>query len=143
MSRHIALRIAPVSSSPDRENRNLPAENFAANEPPQPAIPTESGLLREVLQHTTEIGGPGRPLERRESEALAAVARRYRGQSLDVEPVATELVGAMLIALFPPSPNSADQRAAVARHVAQTLLEDPRCQERLAAIWKRCCEEEM
>lgn len=131
-----------MSSSPDRANRNPAAENFTANEPARPALPVESTLLREVLQHTTEIGGEGEPLERREREALAEVARRYRGRPLVVEPVAAELVGAMLVTLLPAPANSAEDRAAIARHVAQTLVDDPRCKERLAAIWKRCCEEE-
>jgi hypothetical protein len=131
-----------VSSSPDRDNRNPAAETYSASEPLRPAPPTESGLLGQVLQHTTEIGDGGEPLERREREALAEVARRYRGQPLDVDPVATELVGAMLVTLIPSPPNSAEGRAVIARCVAQTLVDDPRCQERLAAIWKRCCEEE-
>lgn len=141
-SRQPALRTAPVSSSPDRTNRNAAAENFTASEPVQPALPVESGLLRQVLQHTTEIGGEGQPLERREREAFSEVARRYRGRPLVVEPVATELVGAMLVTLLPSPANSAEDRAAIARHVARTLMDDPRCSERLAALWKRCCEEE-
>ena len=131
-----------MSSSPDRDNRSFAAENVSASEPLRPASPAESSLLKEILQHTSEIGGDGEPLERREREALADVVRRYRGRPLDVEPVAAELVGAMLVTLLPSPANSAEDRAVVARHVAQTLLDDPRCQDRLAAIWKRCCEEE-
>ena len=131
-----------MSSSFDRENSNNLPENVSASESARTPSLYGSGLLRKVLQHTTELGNADEPLSRREVEALRGVVNRHRGQPLAVEPVARELVDAMLVSLLPSAGNGAETRRAVAGQVAQTLLDDQTGSARLAAIWKRLCEEE-
>lgn len=125
----------PEEGALDRSAGRRPREEPAAGEPvPDPAV-LES-VLRETLE--TSVGDSSEePLTDGEMEALKDVARRYPGQLFSLEPVAIDLVEAMLHQQFPVRPESAEKWRAIATQVAQTLCEDRNSYERLRNLWKR------
>jgi hypothetical protein len=76
--------------------------SFAASDPQnqgnhsQPALAAESNLLDRVLRQTLEHCEPGEPIQPAEMQALRDVAERYRSQPLELEPVAAEVVAAIV-----------------------------------------------
>ena len=99
-----------------------------------PAEHVDWGLLDKVLNETQDDGGQ---LDPAIQQALEAVARRHRGRPLIVDPVAVELVEAVLkTQLDDPALLAAPLRA-MALRIAGTLCEDPLMNERLQAFWDR------
>ncbi|MGE0755680.1 MAG: hypothetical protein AB7O38_01605 [Pirellulaceae bacterium] len=96
-------------------------------------------LLDEVLQATLELSSADEPLGPDELRKLAAVARKRAGEGLTVETVA-ELVEAVLRLRYRRMVESSALWDRMTRHIAVTLFEDPRSQERIQAFWKRLCE---
>jgi hypothetical protein len=72
-------------------------------------------------------------------QPLAEVARRLAGQPFELEPVAIELVQAMLAVQFEKAGLPATTLRAMAQQIATTLYEDPTSRERLEALWLALC----
>ncbi len=92
-------------------------------------------LLEQVLSETVlNAPGTGDPMAPEEMEALYEVARRHPGKPLTLQPVAVELVEALLMRRFP---DQADREfwKHLANRIATTLMDDPPTQERLAVFW--------
>jgi len=112
--------------------RPAPAET-----PSQPPPGTDPALLEKVLQHTSEIGNSNETIDPNEMKALQEVVRHYQGKPLTLQPIAEELVGAVLRSHFPAQCKSDEFRAALSAEIAQSLMEDPLAQDRMAALWHR------
>jgi hypothetical protein len=67
---------------------------------------------------------------------LRAVADRYRGRPLKLEPIAVELVAAAIAGLCPANKNTVFWRDLAAR-VAAILMDDPATTARLDSLWTR------
>ena len=77
------------------------------------------------------------PLADAQRAAFVAVASRYRGQPLESEPVAAELVFAVVEHHFLGLPGFSAIGHALSARVARTLMEDPACCQRLGELWAR------
>jgi hypothetical protein len=96
----------------------------------------DSGLLERVLKQTLEICEIGEPVTRDEMQAFRDVAARHRGQPLELEPVAVELVAAAIGGLCPARNNSEFWRNLTVQ-VARILMDDPSTFARLNSFWIR------
>jgi len=94
----------------------------------------ERGLLEKVLQQTLS-GGAAVKLDPGDLEALRKVARTHRGKPLVLDPVAVELVYAILCVQFPEQFRSAVTAKAMSAEIARALIDDPTGRQRLEAIW--------
>jgi hypothetical protein len=97
-------------------------------------------LLESVLERTDAASRSDEALDPQQRLALDAVVRRYRGQPLSLDPIATEMVRAMLTTEFCDRPDWAGAWDAVSGHVAQTLWDDQVSRDRLEALWLRLSE---
>jgi len=109
----------------------------AREEAPPSLGPGDAGLWEKVLQQTAELFQSDQPLEAADREAIRAVARRHRGSPLGLDPVAIELVQAVIGTRFGQRPESAELWREMAACVAATILDDPVSQARLQALWVR------
>jgi hypothetical protein len=119
----------------------LPAESPAARCDPT----ADAGLLEQVLRETLSVAEETEQLEPAYLEALREVGRRYQGQPLTLEPVATTLVRTVLATRFGHLEVSSQEPSAepwqtMARQIAATLLDDPQAHRRLEAFWARLSE---
>jgi hypothetical protein len=96
--------------------------------------------LQQVLAETRETLLLDEPLAAGDQQALAEVARRHRGRPLTLEPVARELVSAILRNHFSGLPGFLRGEQSLSAQVAQSLMEDPVARERLEAFWVRLGE---
>lgn len=99
-------------------------------------------LLESVLRQTLEHSDSGTPLDDADQEALAQVAGHHLGEPLTLEPVAVELVEAVLILHFQGLADAPAFWRHVAVQVAETLLGDPVMQRRLEELWRNLCRAE-
>jgi hypothetical protein len=101
----------------------------------QPAA--ERALLESVLQWTEATLWADDPLEAADVDALRQVARRHPGAPLSPDPVAVELVQAMLQTQFAVHADWLPVWQGASGVIAQTLFEDPGARERLEVLWSR------
>lgn len=129
-----------MSSSPDHEKRRETPETRPGQSPPSPPRSlVDTTLLDKVLRHTSAVASDD-PVDSAEMEALHKVVERHRGKPLVVEPIARELIQAVLLTQLPARRNTPELRQDVAALIAQTLMGDPVASERLTALWNRLCE---
>ena len=121
--------------------------NEGAREPA--AVPVERSepepratgdLMERVLQETLSATARGQPLDAAEMAALLDVARRHAGAALSLEPVAVDLVQALLQVRFASLVTEAEFRLAAATRIATTLWDDPPSHDRLEVFWNRLSE---
>lgn len=103
--------------------------------------PCADGRVRDrawferVLEETEKLLAAEDALEPRQIEALKAVARRHPGERLVLDPIAVELVLAVLSVQFGALAAAAPVWQEAAWQIAQALLEDPVARPRLEALW--------
>ena len=73
----------------------------------------------------------------RDLEALSEVCRRLGGQPFCLEPVAVELVQAVLRDFYGGETSPKDAWRSISLDIAQTLLDDPALSERFSGLWAR------
>lgn len=97
-------------------------------------------FLKQVMSQTVAGMTSTRELSPQVFAALLAVARRYPGEPLSLDPIAVELVAACLQVQMP----AIAAREALSRRmytwVATSLLDDPAAQQRLTELWARLGE---
>jgi hypothetical protein len=98
---------------------------------------TDPALLERVLRQTLTVCGSNEPLDAGSRKALREVVARHRGRPFSLEPVAVELVAAVLRANVEATSSSLDTWRAVSFQVARTLCDDPASRKRLEAFWGR------
>jgi hypothetical protein len=99
--------------------------------------PAEPRLLEKVLVETSEVLRSEEPLEDGDKESLSEVARRHRDQPLTLDPVATELVSAILRNHLRGLPGLGPMIPAMSACIARSLMDDPIAHARLGALWTR------
>jgi len=131
-----------MSGSSASGSDGLPyASRTISGEPAGPqATPETAELLENVLRETLAVCASEQPLDRAEMRRFLDVARRHRGQALEADPVASELVFAAMEGHFAVEHHEEFWRAAAAQ-IARTLLNDPVAKPRLERFWGRLCEE--
>lgn len=96
--------------------------------------------MDRVLRETLAAADPDAPLEAAELEALLQVARRHGNADLSLQPVAVELVEAVLWTRFRAVSGRGDLWQSLAVRIAATLWEDPTSRGRLQVLWSRLTE---
>jgi hypothetical protein len=125
-------KAAQAASAADRGDKGQGHE--AQGDVPQP-------LLDQVMSETASQLAEPAQLDPRVRAALAAVARRFAGQPLQLEPTGAALFEALLAAEFPLFANRPALLTDAARQVAQALLADPSSHRRIEHLWHTLSEE--
>lgn len=130
--------MSSASSEPERPSK-------PTHVPARPARrPTDSMLGRELLDSVlkqTALGSTSQDAaSTADMQALRAVAARRRNEPFGLEPVALELVQAVLQGQFRPLVSSAQAWETMTQGITQTLFEDPVSRDRLQAMWSRLLE---
>ncbi len=94
-----------------------------------------SHLLEQILRATAGDTPSKGFVESADARALEAVAQKLAGRPFDLEPVAVELVHAMLEVQFTKAGMPVDTLRAMAQQIATTLYDDPTSRQRLEALW--------
>ncbi|MBI4586190.1 MAG: hypothetical protein HY717_19440 [Planctomycetes bacterium] len=97
-------------------------------------------FFQDILQHTLVSPNPAETVTPEEYEALLEVARRHRGEPLGLDPIAVELVQAMLKSYFRISKELPELWNDMAHEIARTLYEDKTLSERLTRLWSKLVE---
>ena len=95
----------------------------------------DSSVLEDAIRNTL-AGDTRRELRPEELESLLQVARRHRGIPFALEPVAIDLIDALLTVRFTKDGFKPD----MAREIATSLFDAPVSNERLESLWQRLKE---
>jgi len=129
------------SSSHDSQNPVWESQPIRADSLVKKRSAPDREFLEKVLEETLLAADGSEKVTQADLEAVQGVARRFGGQPFKLEPVAVELVQAILSSYFRTPPNSPEPWQAMSVEIAQSLLEDPVLKERLEALWLRLIEE--
>jgi hypothetical protein len=121
-------------SSPHSNDRSDARETYA-----EPPSTVDAGALDAVLRATLESGEGDERVTADEVEALRAVARG-RGGPLVFDPVAVELVEAIILVNYGHLKRPPEVWRAVAVKIATLLFESPTSRARLENLWARLLE---
>jgi hypothetical protein len=97
----------------------------------------DRALLEEVLRKTLAICSSDEPLDEDSNNALKSVVARHAGEPFSFDPVAIQLVAAVLRVQFAAGSNSSGIWGELPIRVARTLYDDPPSRERLETFWRR------
>jgi hypothetical protein len=132
-----------VSKGPEFFRGDDPGSYRDDSEPPGEFRRSEkeprSSALDQVLQETLELLSREK-ITPAEVEALRDVARRYRAQALEAEPVTRELVSALLEKRFRLVAQTDRDRQQMAREIAEFLHDTPTTLQKLQEFWRRLQE---
>mgnify|MGYP000666376286 CR=1 FL=1 len=118
------------------ENLSCASKTLAGEAGPESAPPSAS-VLEHVLQATLAICARDEPLQGSDMERLRAVARRHPDCRELTEPIAAELVRAVLGGNFLRADDADGVGPAAVAQIARSLLEDPAAGPRLQRFWDR------
>jgi len=118
------------SQGPLRPSRT---DGAGARGPGHPTI--DKDLLESVLRCTIAYYEGDGQLTAEERHDIQDVVRRYRGGALRLEPVARELVEAVLRVEFRGRPGWTALWPGIAVQIAEALWEDPVSRGRLETLW--------
>ncbi|MEX0712151.1 MAG: hypothetical protein WD278_07360 [Pirellulales bacterium] len=99
----------------------------------------DRSLLEKVVEQTLLNLGGSEPMAPEDVAALREVASRHSGRVFGLEPVAVEMVEAVLRGQFEQL-HTDQSRRAIAAEVATTIYEDQVSHDRLLALWNRLSE---
>jgi len=120
-----------MSQAPDRGEPRGATEH--EQQDPEPTLGAH--MLEQILA----ISAGGLPqagfVEPADVQALVDVARQLAGRGFALDPVAIELVHAMLRVQFEKAGIDAPTMRSMAEQIAATLCDDPMSRERLEALW--------
>ena len=102
---------------------------------------TSRKVLEDVLRQTASFYSFEPPTDPADLQPLKEVAARLRGSPFELDPVAVELVTAMLRRQLKNFWTSEEQLASVSQRVAQSLFENPDAHDRLESLWLRLTAE--
>jgi hypothetical protein len=126
--------MSSASSGSEHAGAGQPSRD---NQPPPERPPLDPALLRQVIEQTLSAAEANAPIESIDLQRLKVVAHRRRGQPLTLEPVAVEMVRALLGPDFANLGRDPDAFLAMTSQIARSLVDDPASFARLAALWKR------
>jgi hypothetical protein len=130
-----------VAASEFHPPRRIEPSSPTASQSSASSQAPDQGLLEAILRETLLASEAQTPLEPAEREGLLDVARRHSGRELALEPVALELVQAVLRPVVPDSWADGRLWRSLTFQVATTVFEDPQCRRRLEALWSGLCSE--
>lgn len=122
----------PLSATTD------PAARGDSGEPTRDA---SSELLRHVIEETLGVASLAHPVDERDLEALRDVARRHAGATLCLNPVAVDLVRAILAVRWHAAAAAANVSLDdMAWEIAAALMDAPASRARFRQLWLRLGE---
>lgn len=107
---------------------------------PSSAIP-QRAHLEQVLHETLAKLGEGGETDTADMAALHEVAVRHRDRPFGLDPVAVDLVRAVLGQRFQSLLSSDSTWQEMVRQIAQTLFEDAPSHARLESLWRKLRED--
>lgn len=118
------------------------AETRAAGPPAEEltARPPRQNLLDQILTETALGELSDGQYSGEDAKLLREVAARYPTEAFDLEPVAVELVRAVVGEPFRELIGGHEQWCSMTYEIAQTLFDDPRSRQRLQSLWNRLRE---
>jgi hypothetical protein len=129
----------PTGQNPRKRDRSAEAKAPPREQSPPNDLP--SPLLDQVMSATAaQLSEPER-LEPAVRAALVAVAQRFAGQPLVLEPTGVALFEALLAAEFPLLAERPAVLGKAAGEVARVLLADPTSHRRIEHLWMTLAEE--
>jgi hypothetical protein len=123
---------SPQGNSADRDS--------ASEQQAESAPLIADDALDAIVRATLESADDEAHVTNEEIAALAAVARRHRLAPLSYDPVAIELVEAIIQANYGPLGRPPEVWHATAAKIAALLLESPASRARLENLWSRLVE---
>jgi hypothetical protein len=126
--------------NPRRERSEEHNEQPAASGPER-ASDLPPDMLREIVAQTAESLSAPEQVDPALVAAMTAVARRFAGQPIAVDPVGTALLEAVLRIQLPILVERPALLSRTARVVATSLLADPAARLRVEHLWARLAEE--
>src|SRR5687768_7573585 len=124
----------PTGQNPRGRGSARHAESAAdPGDKPQGDVPQP--FLDQVMSETAAQLSEPAQLDPQVRAALVAVARRFAGQPLVLEPTGVALFEALLAAEFPLFADRPVLLTNAARQVAQALLADPSSHRRIEHLW--------
>ncbi len=127
------------SSAPDPHEAAGSSPPVSARPQSRSDQPHGRALFESVLRQTLQDSSPGADLDDAEKADLTKVVQRHRAEPFALEPIAVELVYAVLRGHFQQNSSSSEFWRGVAAQVAQSLFDDPVAHDRLEAFWRRLC----
>lgn len=124
-------RFSPPPSADDGRSSVPPVGKASGTPSP------EKTLLDDVVQQTLLSLGADQAVHDADVSALRAVAERYSGQPLTLEPVTVELVRAMVRTPFRSLAASVEEWEQMTLSIAGTLYNHAPSRERLTSLWSR------
>ena len=128
----------PSAAFPSGDSRGpSSADALPAAPPEQAAEPT---LMERVLRETLAAAEQDAAFNPADVAALREVVRQHSGIPISLEPVAIDLVLALLTTHFRSTARPPEFWQALAKRIATTLWDDPPSQTRLQRLWSRLSE---
>ena len=124
-------------TNPARRSHDSTSERGGETLPPP--VGGNRDLLDKILHETLALSKASVIAAPTEMSALRQVAARHPDQKQINQPIAVELVQAVLPAAWATAV-SAEQWPAMTANIAQSLLEDPASRSRLQDLWSRLAE---
>jgi hypothetical protein len=128
------------SSGFERQGSGADPRAAAAAKVAPAATAADRVLLEKVLEQTLVNLRAGETVPQSDMDALNAVVARHRGKPFVLEPVAVDMVAAVLGDQFRPLAGSPETWQGMIRQIAETLYEDPASRDRLGQLWIELCE---
>ncbi len=97
-------------------------------------------VLDRVLREALVSLDPAQWLRGEGLREVMDVARRHRDEPFAQDPIAVELVDALLCLLLGRSRSGASPWRHMAASIADTLCDDPVASSRLESLWRHLCE---
>jgi hypothetical protein len=123
--------------SPDDSPR---AANDGQYEDPHDEAPREADVLDQIVRATIVSAESQPPITSEEMAALKAVASRWGDVALTLDPIAVELVEAIILANYGQLNRSPEQWRAASTRIAKHLVDSPATNARLNNLWRRLIE---
>jgi hypothetical protein len=128
-------------SSPSSPDSQKPKRTADAEPSSEQIARSDPALLEKVVLQTLDaLGSAAQSADSIDVQRLRTVAHRRRGQPLTLEPVAIELVRAILGPDFGGLGDQPELFLSVSAQVARALMDDPSACRRLENLWARLCE---
>ena len=120
------------------EPDSKPAEDPVRQKSTPPQADNQDSMLDQVLEVTKF--DRDEPLSVEEMQALTNVAKRHRQKQFALDPVAIDLVGAILRLRLNQPNTPKEYWDKISMEVASTLCDSPKVNARLKNFWKRLVE---
>lgn len=137
---HLAVESPIMSSGFDSGRASDSPQRRTTGADSHPRSTADPALLEAVLQQTLAMSGAADDATARDLGALRLVVERHRGRPFALEPVAVDLIDALLHDKLDEGKLTPAARRTMVEQIAQSIYEDPVTHGRFQALWTRLSE---